>query len=324
MGRLTNQQLDASNPGRATGPDFLCIGQQKAGTQWLYDMLQFQPEFWVTPVKELHYLNERFRIRTIRNQYSRLNEDFEKVNKRRETNTRRSLDQRDLQFFQHAVTYDDKHVSLDWYRGLFEPKGNLLSGDVTPAYSALDDKTIARLAQAMPDLRIILLLRDPVSRLWSHFNMRMRVQAIGSPNMYDAKEPSADSLSAFYRETSAKRIRNFLNRRNVKGKSFPTVIYQNWRRHFDASQIRVVFFDDIVKSPDIARQSVLEFFGLQDSGPSAVKVASDFNRKAQNPKRPMTDEVRAFLIDAFREEMLQCAEMFGGPAEQWPRRYGIG
>ena len=50
MGRMTNEQSDGFASGRASGPDFLCIGQQKAGTQWLYDMLQFQPEFWVTPV----------------------------------------------------------------------------------------------------------------------------------------------------------------------------------------------------------------------------------------------------------------------------------
>ena len=37
----------------------------------------------------------------------------------------------------------------------------------------------------------------------------------------------------------------------------------------------------------------------------------------------MSDEVRSFLIDRFREELLQCAEMFGGPAEQWLRRYSV-
>ena len=323
MSRSTNQQSNGSSSGRASGPDFLCIGQQKAGTQWLYDMLQFQPGFWVTPVKELHFLNERFRIKTIKNQYSLLTKNLEHINKRRMTNTRRSLDERDMQFFEHAVTYDENHASLDWYRDLFAPKGTLLSGDVTPAYSALDDGKIARLAEAMPHLRIILLLRDPVSRVWSHFNMRMRVRIIGGPNLYNAKAASQDTVSAFYRETSVKKIAKFLNRRNVSRKSFPTVIYRNWRRHFDASQIRIVFFDDIVQVPEVARQSVLEFFDLQDTGTPAAEVPSDFNRKAQNPKRPMSDEVRAFLIEAFRQELLQCAETFGGPAEQWPGRYGV-
>ena len=323
MGRLTNEQSDGFASGRASGPDFLCIGQQKAGTQWLYDMLQFQPEFWVTPVKELHFLNGRFRIKEIQAKYSRSAEKFDDFNKNRVANSLRSLDQRDLQFFEHAVTYDENHASLEWYRGLFAPKGTLLSGDVTPAYSALDDGAIARLAQAMPHLRIILLLRDPVSRVWSHFNMRMRVKFIGTPNVYGSKKPRADSVSAFYRPTSVEQVADYLNRGTVRERSFATVIYENWRRHFDASQIKLVFFDDIVKSPGIARQSVLEFFDLRDTGSSAAKVASDFNRKAENLKRPMSDDVRGFLIDTFRQELLRCADMFGGPAKQWPRRYCV-
>src|SRR4029078_219812 len=39
------------------GPDFLCVGAQKAGTSWLYRQLEPHPDFWMPPVKELHYLD---------------------------------------------------------------------------------------------------------------------------------------------------------------------------------------------------------------------------------------------------------------------------
>src|SRR5689334_16087334 len=38
-------------------PDFLCIGAQKAGTSWLYQQLEPHPDFWMPPVKELHYFD---------------------------------------------------------------------------------------------------------------------------------------------------------------------------------------------------------------------------------------------------------------------------
>ena len=41
------------------GPDFICIGMQKAGTGWAYDQLQYHPDFWMPPVKEIHYLDPR-------------------------------------------------------------------------------------------------------------------------------------------------------------------------------------------------------------------------------------------------------------------------
>ena len=38
-------------------PDFLCVGAQKAGTSWLYRQLELHPDFWMPPMKELHYLD---------------------------------------------------------------------------------------------------------------------------------------------------------------------------------------------------------------------------------------------------------------------------
>jgi hypothetical protein len=40
-----------------SGPDFICIGMQKAGTGWLFDQLQYHPDFWMPPIKEIHYLD---------------------------------------------------------------------------------------------------------------------------------------------------------------------------------------------------------------------------------------------------------------------------
>ena len=42
---------------RRSGPDFICIGMQKAGTRWLYQQLRGHPEFWMPPIKELNFFN---------------------------------------------------------------------------------------------------------------------------------------------------------------------------------------------------------------------------------------------------------------------------
>src|SRR5690242_8404543 len=54
-------------------PDFLCVGAQKAGTSWLYRQLEPHPDFWMPPVKELHYLDNL--NRTKRHQTPRANDD---------------------------------------------------------------------------------------------------------------------------------------------------------------------------------------------------------------------------------------------------------
>ncbi len=46
---------------RSPGLDFLGIGAQRAGTRWLYDQSQHHPDFWMPPIKELHYFDARAR-----------------------------------------------------------------------------------------------------------------------------------------------------------------------------------------------------------------------------------------------------------------------
>jgi hypothetical protein len=41
------------------GPDFLCIGLQKAGTRWLYDQLSHAKGVWLPPIKEIGYFDKR-------------------------------------------------------------------------------------------------------------------------------------------------------------------------------------------------------------------------------------------------------------------------
>ncbi len=105
--------------------------------------------------------------------------------------------------------------------------------------------------------------------------------------------------------------------------SFPSVIYKRWSRHFDPSQISVVFFDDIVKCPEAVIRRFREDLGLTGTVAREDRAVVDFNRKANLLKADMSDEMRAVLVNTFRDEMLRCAELFGGAAEHWPRRYGI-
>ena len=49
------------------------------------------------------------------------------------------MEVRDDQFFRLAQSYKGD-LSIDWYERLFDPKGDLISGDITPAYSTLSEE----------------------------------------------------------------------------------------------------------------------------------------------------------------------------------------
>src|SRR5215472_17512260 len=59
-GRASNGQHKNGNHSGYNGarPDFLCVGAHKGGTTWLYQQLDSHPDFWMPPLKELHYFDQ--------------------------------------------------------------------------------------------------------------------------------------------------------------------------------------------------------------------------------------------------------------------------
>lgn len=284
-------------------------------------MLQFDPDFWMPPIKELKYLTNKFPVQRARSLHEKMSRNLSKVNTRREKSSNRPLDERDAAFASHAITYKKFDRSLGWYKKLFEPKGNLLSGDITPSYAALNSKTIAAIAKALPDLRVFLLLRDPVARTWSNFNMIKRKELTGVSQ--GVAEPNAELVAAFQQQMSTQELVKYLQKDRVARGAFPTSIFERWCRRFDGSQISIVFFEDIIEAPEEVMGRFRKDLGLPAAAAGDNRIATNFNRKADRLKQEMSDDARAILVETFRDEMLRCAERFGGAAERWPLRNGI-
>ena len=62
---------------------------------------------------------------------------------------------------------------LDWYEAHFEPANGAepkpLCGEISPEYVRLKAWPVNRIANLLPDLRIVLTLRHPIERVWSDF-----------------------------------------------------------------------------------------------------------------------------------------------------------
>src|SRR5262249_1211051 len=56
-------------------------------------------------------------------------------------------------------------ISLWRYSRLYRPK---VRGEATASYAALDRDVIQDIAALRPEIKIILMIRDPVERAWSH------------------------------------------------------------------------------------------------------------------------------------------------------------
>lgn len=69
------------------------------------------------------------------------------------------------------VHFFDRHydLGLDWYRDHFAASDRAAAiGEATPTY-IYNDAAIPRIAEALPDARLIVLLRNPVDRAYSNY-----------------------------------------------------------------------------------------------------------------------------------------------------------
>jgi hypothetical protein len=55
--------------------------------------------------------------------------------------------------------------------------------------------------------------------------------------------------------------------------------------------------------------------------PSDHPLGAEYNRKKDKRKISMTPSVRKHMVNYFGEELHSCADLFGGPAREWLRRY---
>ena len=275
-----------SFPTRRPGPDFLCIGAHKAGSTWLYQQLDSHPDFWMPPVKELHYLDQLSRVQRAAGP--------------------RCRDERDRRFLERLQSLSaEPGIDLENYGRLFEPKASLLSGDISPNYSTLGNKVIRQVVGYFPNLKVMFLARDPVERVWSHLSMEVHYRQI---------EP--------FDVTNIDEVNRNLLRRGMLLRSYPSAVVARWKRYVHPAQFRVYFFDDLQSNPAELRRSILYFLGADPDKPGS-RLTADYNSWTKMEKLPLTDKVRSHLAKFFKKELKSCAARLGGPAREWPARYGF-
>ena len=283
------------------GPDFLCIGAPKTGTTWLFEQLSDHPDFWMPPVKELHGLDFRSMHHSVLPTYEVARTNLEALNEKRAAQQLRALTPADIQFLEKYLRFVPS-LSMRRYAELFAPKNGLMSGDITPAYSALKRKRIRRIATRFPRLKVMFFARDPVDRFWSQYCMRLR---------HRKAEFTAEVVH----------VQKLLLTPWAIQRSFPTRIVRRWRDHFPADRFQTFFFDDLKSSPARLRQDILIYLGANPSK-GRDRLPENFNRKS-GEAQPMPRDVERFLTEHFADELRACAAHLGGPALLWPAKHGI-
>jgi hypothetical protein len=159
-----------NSPHVSNFPTFICVGVGRAGTTSLYAYLRQHPDVYVTPVKEPRYFAFR------------KNEE--------------PTDPRRREIYEASVTDREE------YDALFDDRvGETAAGEVSPIYLH-EPVAPARIKEAVPDVRLIAILRNPVDRAYSYFglNVRMGKARLGEFKSAVRSGEHKDKSSLFYKK----------------------------------------------------------------------------------------------------------------------------
>ena len=284
-------------------PDFICIGGQRTGTTWLHHVLSANETIWMPPCKELHHFDTisknvpAYPYRYREHLGSRLRHYGLALAR---TVSRRQL-QPDVKV-RLDWDWDLRYFSgfsrgSDWYRRLFEVKGatGRITGEITPAYSLLPEEEISQIHKDFPDTKIILILRDPYKRGWSH------------------------ALKDLPKETAADhpRMIEFMRAPDCFERSNWPSILKRWQRVIPTENMLVLDFEDIRQKPQDIIDEVGQFLGADLQLP--VETGGSLRERGSSTYKGggIPETVRAGVADLYDPIITETARQYPDIAKNW-------
>jgi Sulfotransferase domain len=188
---------------------------------------------------------------------------------------------------------------LSWYSRRFAEGIGRVKGEITPTYCSLPLRRIRAIRSLIPAVRLLVLLRDPVERDWSHLRMALIGETGRSP-----AEVSVNEYLEFAEGHPRMRGGDYVE------------IFDRWLGVFDASRLFVGQFEDLVARPRHLLEEVFAHLGL--FGPHPWDDLPIHGQFLQGVPTPMPPAVRRFLVDKHSGSLAELRPFVGSaPIEQW-------
>lgn len=216
-------------------PKFLCVGGAKCGTTSLYEYLKQHPEIFLPAQKELHFFS-----------YPELS--------------------------QNTNGPGMKHVLKDlikdkggYYKQYRTSDKNKVSGDISPSY-LIYPKSIERIKKMLGDPKIIIMLRNPVERVYSQY-LHLRRAAREDLTFEDALEAENARIDAGWGDMW-----------HYKSSGFYSKYVSSYVDAFSIDNVHIILMDDLKSDPKRIISSVFDFIGVDSS--IEVNLGEEYNKSA--------------------------------------------
>ncbi len=203
-----------------------------------------------------------------------------------------------------------------WYRAHFaltvgRPR---LSFEATPDY-LFHPLAAERAATVVPDARLIVMLRDPVARAWSHYHHM--VDLGHEPLDFEAAVAAEDDrcaadLAGLHADPLHDPVALLRFSYVARGRYAEQLT--RWLSHFAVDRLLVVRSEDFFADPGSVFRRILEFLELRPWAPAAFVNAS---RQRRPVPPPIPERCREALAGRFALPNQELVSLLGADAPRW-------
>ncbi len=186
------------------------------------------------------------------------------------------------------------HKPLSYYSDLFRGAGDRVKGEKSPHYCTLAEDRIRYINDLMPDIRLILILRDPIERSWS-----------------EAMAAMLRNTHTRFEDLQEHELLTMLDRVRIRY----SVVIDRWLKFFGRDQFHICFFEDILSRPQSLLARVFRHIGVSEPGDYAPFQLREVVNKGKGI--PLQAPYSDYLRESYAAELDILHQRFGVQVDSW-------
>lgn len=211
---------------------------------------------------------------------------------------------REVHFFDRDKFFLGRRPKYSRYHSFFEPRaGHKVLGESTPIYMYWYDAP-RRIWEYNPEMKLVMILRSPIERAYSHWNLMRH------------RDPEVSFWDAIVHERERCRAALPLQHRyySFVDRGFYVQQLRRLWTYFDARQILILRNEELRADPRGVVDRVSDFLGLKR--PAEIKEPEA--REPDYPySGPMGSRERDYLRDLFEYEIRSLERVLGWDCSRW-------
>jgi len=309
-------------------PNFFIVGAAKSGTTALYYYLKQHPEIYMSPIKEPNYFAKDINVDLFREDYKR-----EALIDTKKYFSKSKLKELHLAFITNFEDYLQLFREVNNEKAIGECSNSYL-------YSKVAAKEIRKL---IPNVKIIMILRNPIERAYSHYLMNLRDGRTSEKDFI--KEVLADfnksykgwGISHLYIELGlyyeqVKRYLESFPRQNVK-----IILYENFKNYPEEILKEIFEFLNVDKNylPNLGQKynvsaipkypkfnQIVKKVYIRLKSFIPEKISNNLKKKYKDvflkrKKRPLSMGEKQILLEYFKDDIEKLSKLINKDLSIW-------